>query len=166
MNHNNILSTIVSAQGDEYYTLPDVAKQICDNIIDIPELKVWLPFNDLKNGVWDKALRDKNFHTVITSGDFFDQEKPDGVQAIISNPPFSRKKEILDRIKDMKIKFVLILPFTWLNDTIPMEYGHQIMLFRRRMHFEKPGGGRNKPRCNCFVLSNGLLKTDFSVVWD
>lgn len=165
MKENNIW-TPGSIHGDEYYTLESVARQISERIIDIPHMKVWLPFNDKADGVWDSVLRNKGFDTVCTDGDFFETEIPDGVQAIISNPPFSRKNDVLKRTKELGIRFCYILPFTWLNDSIPMEYGHQIILFRKRMHFNTPENNLNKPRCNCFVLSDGLLKSDLDIVWE
>jgi hypothetical protein len=101
---------------------------------------------------------------IATDGDFFTTEPPQGVQAIISNPPFSRKKEVMDRIKALDLRFVLILPFQWLNDGIPLEYGKQVMFFRQRMYFNTPQGVRNKPKANCFVLSDGLLKGDLTFI--
>ena len=94
---------------------------------------------------------------MCTEGDFFTTEPPEGVQCIISNPPFSLKKEVMNRIKRLNIRFALILPFQWLNDGVPLEYGHQIMFFRQRMHFDTPEGIYNKPRSNCIVLSDGLF---------
>ena len=100
------------------------------------------------------------FDVVATNGDFFNMPVPVGVSAIISNPPFTLKQQVMDRIKHLNLKFALILPFQWLNDGIPLEYGNQIMLFRQRMYFHTPRGVLNKPRANCFVLSNGLLRKD------
>lgn len=147
-----------SVHGDEYYTRQEDAEIIADNLLQVP-LKVWCPFNDT-NSVWREALEDRGFEVVATEGDFFAIEPPEGVQCIISNPPFSRKKEVMDRIKILNIRFALILPFQWLNDGVPLEYGHQVMFFRQRMYFNTPQGVLNKPRANCFVLSDGLLKSD------
>ena len=147
-----------SVRGDEYYTRQEDAEIIADNLLQVP-LKVWCPFNDT-NSVWREALEDRGFEVVTTEGDFFAIEPPEGVQCIISNPPFSLKKEVMDRIKILNIRFALILPFQWLNDGIPLEYGHQVMFFRQRMYFNTPQGVLNKPRANCFVLSDGLLKSD------
>ncbi len=144
--------------GDEYYTKREDAEIIADNIINLP-LRVWCPFND-KESVWVDVLRERGFEVVATDGDFFEIDPPIGTQCIISNPPFSRKKEVLDRIKALGLRFVLILPFQWMNDGVPMEYGHQVMFFRQRMHFNTPTGEANKPRANCFVLSDGLFKNN------
>lgn len=144
-----------SIHGDEYFTRREDSEIIADHILKIP-LKVWLPFNDT-NSVWKHVLTEKGYEVVCTEGDFFTTEPPEGVQCIISNPPFSLKKEVMNRIKRLNIRFALILPFQWLNDGVPLEYGHQIMFFRQRMHFDTPEGIYNKPRSNCIVLSDGLF---------
>lgn len=151
-----------SIHGDEYYTRKEDAEIIADHLIRLP-LRVWLPFND-RESVWGGVLRERGFEPVITDGDFFSTEPPEGVQCIISNPPFSLKREVMDRIKELDLRFALILPFQWLNDGIPMEYGKQVMFFRKRMHFNTPSGCLNKPRANCFVLSDGLLDKDLIFV--
>ena len=151
-----------SIHGDEYYTRQVDAEIIADHLIQIP-LKVWLPFNDT-NSVWVSALKERGFDVVATDGDFFTTDPPDGVQCIISNPPFSKKREIMERIKELNLRFALILPFQWLNDGIPLEYGHQVMFFRQRMYFNTPQGCLNKPRANCFVLSDGLLRNDLTFI--
>ena len=151
-----------SIHGDEYFTRKEDAEIIADHIIKLP-LKVWLPFND-SDSVWGPVLRSRGFDVVATDGDFFTTPPPEGVQCIISNPPFSLKKEVMNRIKHLNLRFALILPFQWLNDGVPLEYGHQVMFFRQRMHFNTLDGVANKPRANCFVLSDGLLKKDLTFV--
>lgn len=101
---------------------------------------------------------------VVTDGDFFTTDPPDGVEAVISNPPFSRKKEVVKRLDELGLKYALILPFLWLNDGVPFDYANQIMFFRKRMHFTMDGQELNKPRQNCVVLSNGILTHDFIVI--
>lgn len=151
-----------SIHGDEYYTKREDAEIIADHLLKIP-LKVWCPFNDV-NSVWGDVLKARGFDVVATDTDFFTTDPPEGVQCIISNPPFSLKKQIMDRIKGLNLRFCLILPFQWLNDGLPLEYGRQLMLFRKRMHFVTPSGEANKPRANCFVLSDGLLRENIIFV--
>lgn len=151
-----------SIHGDEYYTRREDAEIIADQIIQIP-LKVWCPFNDC-DSVWKEVLSAKGFEVVATDGDFFLTDPPQGCQCIISNPPFSKKREVMERIKQLNLRYALILPFQWLNDGIPLGYGHQVMFFRQRMYFNTPNGCLNKPRANCFVLSDGLLKNDLTFI--
>lgn len=156
-----IMDTTV-LHGDEYYTLREDAEIIADNLVDRP-LRIWCPFRD-SNSVWVDVLQSRGHSVVATDTDFFRTSVPNGVDAIVSNPPFSLKYEILVRIRDIGLHFALILPFLWLNDGVPFDFGNQLMLFRKRMFFNTPIGGKNKPRANCFVLSNGLLKRDFIVI--
>lgn len=144
-----------SIHGDEYYTRREDAEIIADHLIQMP-LRVWLPFNDT-DSAWRYVLAERGFDVVTTDSDFFTTDPPSGVQCIISNPPFSKKRDVMERIKELNLRFALILPFQWLNDGIPLEYGHQVMFFRQRMFFNTPQGCLNKPRANCFVLSDGLL---------
>lgn len=147
-----------SLHGDEYYTKEEDAQIIADHILQIP-LKVWCPFNDT-DSVWPKVLTEHGFEVVTTSGDFFVTDPPEGVQCVISNPPFSRKRDVLNRLKALNLRFALILPFQWLNDGVPFEYGHQVMFFRQRISFNTPEGKMSNPRSNCIVLSDGLLKSN------
>lgn len=151
-----------SIHGDEYYTRHEDAEIIAGHLIRLP-LKVWLPFNDT-DSAWVDALTKRGFDVVATDSDFFTTDPPSGVQCIISNPPFSRKREVMERIKALNLRFALILPFQWLNDGIPLEYGHQVMFFRQRMYFNTPQGCLNKPKSNCFVLSDGLLRNDLTFI--
>ena len=151
-----------SIHGDEYYTRQEDAEIIADNLLSVP-LKVWCPFNDTSS-VWVNVLKERGFDVVTTDTDFFVTDPPQGVQCIISNPPFSLKKAVMDRIKELNLRFCLILPFQWLNDGVPLEYGHQVMFFRKRMHFHTPQGCLNKPRANCFVLSDGLLRRNLTFI--
>ena len=151
-----------SIHGDEYYTRREDAEIIAENLLRIP-LKVWCPFNDAKS-VWADVLRERGFDVVTTDTDFFATEPPQGVQCIISNPPFSLKKAVMDRIKELNLRFCLILPFQWLNDGVPLEYGYQVMFFRQRMYFDTPQWVMKNPRANCFVLSDGLLKEKITFI--
>lgn len=157
------LMKLESINGDEYFTLDKDAETIAQHIIK--PLNVWLPFND-RGGAFDRILPQHGHKVIITDTDFFITDPPDGTEAVISNPPFSRKKEVVKRLQELNLKYALIMPFLWLNDGIPFDYAHQLMMWRRRMHFTltKNGPELNRPRQNCVVVSNGLLTHDFIVI--
>lgn len=156
------LFSLNSIHGDEYYTYDYDVEKIAQRLR--PGLTIWCPF-DRDDSQFPKVLRQHGFKVVHTCTDFFTTDPPEGVNAIVSNPPFSRKKEVLQRCRELDMKFALILPILMINDGTPLDYGQQIMLFRKRMHFyHRDNGEKNKPRTNCFVLSNGLLQHDFDIV--
>ena len=153
-----------SLQGDEYFTRDEDAEVIAQHIIR--PMRVWLPFND-KGSAFDRILPKHGHKVICTDGDFFTTDPPEGVEAVISNPPFSRKKEVIKRLDELGLKFAIIAPILWLNDGVPLDYADQLMLFRKRMHFilgEGDGTELNKPRQNCVVISNGILTHDFIVI--
>lgn len=156
------ITDLESIRGDEYFTLDKDAETIAQHIIR--PMTVWLPFND-RGKAFDRVLRDHGHKVICTDGDFFRTDPPAGTQAVISNPPFSRKKEVVLRLEELGLKYALIMPFLWLNDGVPFDYATQLMLFRKRVHFAIGGGVElNKPRTNCVVISNGLLTHDFIVI--
>ena len=152
---------VESIRGDEYFTLEKDAETIAQHIVR--PMTVWLPFNDM-GGAFDIVLPQHGHKVICTDSDFFETDPPEGTQAVISNPPFSRKKEVVARLDALRLKYVLIVPFLWLNDGIPFDSASQMMMFRKRMHFRISGEELNKPRTNCVVISNGLLTHDFIVI--
>lgn len=157
----NGLASLESIHGDEFFTQDKDAETIAQHIIR--PMQVWLPFND-RGGAFDRVLPAHGHKCICTDGDFFVTDPPEGTEAVISNPPFSRKKEVVRRLDELELKYALIMPFLWLNDGIPFDHCNQLMMFRKRMHFTMGGRELNKPRTNCVVLSNGILTHDFIVI--
>lgn len=152
---------VESIRGDEYFTRDIDAETIAQHIIK--PMTVWLPFND-RGGAFDRILPKHGHKVICTDTDFFSTEPPDGVQCVISNPPFSKKKDVVTRLDALGLKFALIMPFLFLNDGVPFDYANQLMMFRKRMFFLIDGKELNKPRQNCVVISNGILTHDFILI--
>ena len=88
---------------DDYMT----PKSAWDNIKHlIPKDKViWGCFyGDGKSGDYLKEL---GFNVIHEEIDFFDNDKGD---IIVTNPPFSQSKVILERLKKLDKPFIIILP--------------------------------------------------------
>ena len=151
-----------SLHGDEYFTRDQDAEIIAQHIVR--PMTVWLPFND-RGGAFERVLPGHGHKVICTDSDFFETDPPEGTQAVISNPPFSRKKEVIKRLDSLGLKFALILPSLWLNDGTPLDYASQIMMFRKRVRFlSKDGTELSRPIQNSVVLSNGILTHDFIVI--
>lgn len=101
----------------------------------------WLPF-DTEESEFVKVLRDEGISFVrshIKDGkDFFNYE-PEHWDALISNPPFTGKRQIFERALSFGKPFALLMSNTWLNDSAPkvlfMKRDLQLLLFRNRIHF-------------------------------
>jgi hypothetical protein len=98
---------------DEYYTPPILVEPI----IQYAKGTIWCPF-DTEDSEFVIQLK-KNGNKVIHSHiwedkDFFEYE-PEQYDMIISNPPFSRKLEVLERLYMLNKPFAMVLGLPILN---------------------------------------------------
>lgn len=129
-------------QTDDEYNTP---KELWENIKEyLPgkDVVVWEAFYG--NGKSGTILSDLGCTVIQSNVDFFGDNKMliDKADMIISNIPFSKKKEILTKLKELDKPFIIIMPastmFTqYLSDTFKNEL--QIIVPKNRMHFEKNG---------------------------
>ena len=132
----------------------------------IPRDKViWEAFYG--DGVSAKHLRELGFrHVVHEPIDFFTSNRGD---IVVSNPPFSKIPEILERLLELDKPFVLIMPASKLNT----QYFRrsflgkriQIVIPRKRIHFVRKNQAK-RTSCNfdCFYYCYKIgLERD--IVW-
>jgi hypothetical protein len=103
-------------EKDEYYTPKILVKPILKYLK--PNSTIWCPF-DTKDSEFVIEL-EKAGHNVIYSHiwlgqDFFKYEPKENYDYIISNPPFTRKKEVLQRLYFLGKPFAMILGLPILN---------------------------------------------------
>jgi len=140
---------------DDYMT----PKSAWENIKQfIPQDKViWEAFyGDGKSG---EDLRELGFDVIHEPIDFFENDLGD---IIVSNPPFSKKKEIYTRLKELDKPFILLSPCNTISTKYVREHFKdsenplQIIIPRRRIQFTKKVDGEIPEnwgdRCNfdCF----------------
>ena len=140
---------------DDYMT----PKYAWENIAHlIPKDKViWEAFyGDGESGAFLQAL---GFEVIHDQDDFFETNKGD---IIVSNPPFSKTKNILTRLVELEKPFILILPSSKINTQyvrtlfINQIDKLQIIIPKKRISFEKQFDGKRpdnwSDNCNfdCF----------------
>ena len=150
------MSTTNLVANDEYYTPPDAWTDIARYIPR--DKKIWEPFNttvDARSLESSEHLRTLGFDVVAVpydpetgANDFFASERGD---IVVSNPPFTRKRDVLKRLRDLGKPFILILPVPTINTGYFREMFLQdehlgIIIPRKRINF------RNKRNAssNCF----------------
>lgn len=112
---NNFRKSIPS-KNDEIYTPPILVKPILKYLK--PKSTVWCPFdtNDSEFVVQLTESGHKVIHTHIWDGqDFFNYEPNVKYDYIISNPPFSRKLDVLERLYKLDKPFAMVLGLPILN---------------------------------------------------
>lgn len=103
-------------EKDEYYTPVILVKAILPYVK--PNSTVWCPFDTEKSEF--VILLKECGHTVIYSHiwmgqDFFEYEPNVDYDYIISNPPFTRKLEVLERLYKLNKPFAMVLGLPILN---------------------------------------------------
>ena len=126
-------------------------KYVWENIKQyIPEDKViWEPFyGDGKSGDY---LTELGFAVVHNDNDFFESDEGD---VIVSNPPFSKTKEIMERLIILDKPFILIMPSAkMVTKAIRENFKDtdnplQIIIPRKRIQFIKNGEDFHEKKCN------------------
>ena len=119
----------------------------------IPNGKVlWEAFYG--NGDSGRYLRELGYQVIHEEIDFFKENRGD---IVVSNPPFSLKKEIIERLVALEKPFMLIMPSSTLNCSYirdNLKDNIQLIVPRRRIQFSKLENGEliNTNKCNfdCF----------------
>ncbi|HBY67879.1 MAG TPA: hypothetical protein DEG69_09045 [Flavobacteriaceae bacterium] len=124
---------------DDYMT----PKSAWENIAHlIPKDKIiWEAFyGDGKSGEY---LTELGFDVIHRPIDFFENDLGD---IIVSNPPFSKSKEIIKRLSELDKPFIIIMPSSKINTSYFRENfknkGLQIIIPRKRIHFTKHIDGK------------------------
>lgn len=146
-------------------------KYVWEDIKDyIPKDKIiWESFyGDGKSG---KYLEELGFNVIHEKIDFFTENKGD---IIVSNPPFSQSKEVLQRLKELGKPFILVLPSSKINTQYTRQLfindKLQIIIPRKRIHFEKlvdgkkPEGWRNACYFDCFYYC-WKMNLEKDIIW-
>lgn len=121
-------------KDDDYMTPKAVWESIQEYL---PKDKViWEAFYG--DGTSGKHLKDLGFNVIHENIDFFLENRGD---LIVSNPPFSRKKEVLHRLRQLGKPFVLVLPAATLGTKMLRELfpDIQVIIPNGRIQFVKDG---------------------------
>lgn len=143
---------------DEYYT-PSYAVNIIIPYIPEGVKKIWCPF-DTESSKYVIELRSMGYEVVAThiddGYDFLNYEPEFTFDAIISNPPFSLKSEILGKCLDYGKPFALLLPFTMFNSISTVRQIHntgiEFLIMDRRISFDG-----QRPNFTCWYVCRGFL---------
>ena len=152
---------------DDYMT-PNSA---WDNIQHlIPKDKViWEAFYG--DGESGKYLTELGFDVIHEPVDFFENDLGD---IIVSNPPFSKSKDVMGRLKELDKPFIVILPSPKIcTSYIRENYKNrelQIIIPRKRIHFnklvdgEQPKNWKNACNFDCFYYCY-KMGFDKDIIW-
>lgn len=161
-----------SINGDEYYTTQKAVNMIIPYILSRGYKTIWCPF-DKEDSKFVMTFEyqgfDVNYGHIETGQDFFEYQEPQG-DIVVSNPPFSKRDDIFQRLYKWDIPFALIMNFNGLFDSkkrmeIFRKYKVEMLVPRGRMKFyHRDKGLLNSPNFQSIYVCNHLL--DEQIVFD
>jgi hypothetical protein len=135
----------------------------------IPKDKIiWEAFyGDGKSGEY---LQELGFNVIHEPVDFFENDLG---EIIVSNPPFSKTKEVMKRLLELDKPFIIILPCSKICTSYFRSWKDkelQIIIPKKRIHFEKhiegkiPDNWRNACNFDCFYYCY-KMNLEKDIIW-
>lgn len=140
-----------TAESDECYT-PIYAVEPLLEFIKKDQV-IWCPFDE----EWSAYVQvfknngNKVINTHLDGGyDFFNYEPSEHYDVIISNPPFSKKDEVLNRLYSLNKPFCILLPTNSLQGkkrgSMFYKHGLELLNFDSRIDFHMSGNFKETSR--------------------
>jgi len=155
------------SKHDDYMT-PKHAWEDIQHLIPRDKV-IWEAFYG--NGDSGRFLTELGFDVIHDDVDFFETNLG---EMIVSNPPFSKSKDVVKRLAELDKPFIMILPCSKINTSYFRENfknkGLQIIIPRKRIHFLKlvdgvvPKDWKNACNFDCFYYCYKIgLERD--IIW-
>lgn len=148
--------------NDEYYTTLKIWESIRDYI---PKNKIiWECFYS-PNSQSANHLRNLGFEVVWKDVDFFTNNYGD---ILVSNLPFSKKKEVLTRLKQLDKPFIMVFPTQSIQTKFFKELFKddkiQIIFPSEKLHYEGAKDSKGASFYTCFICYKINLKKDVILI--
>ena len=143
-----------AAKDDEFYTLYSDVEKIFDIIPNKKDHHFILPFND-GNSSFKNYCEINNLDYTSGNMDYkdYDYNMPNAL--VVSNPPFSKFREIINFYMFYGIKFILVAPQTGLTYSNVFNFWKEWKLnplFLELDWFKRPDG--SKKNVQCYLITN------------
>ena len=138
------LTSDTTASGDEMYTPFYAVAPLVKHLKNSGYKTIWCPFDD-EWSAYVGMFKEEGFNVIRSSlsdgKDFFKYEPDEPYDVIISNPPFSKKDEVLLRLDELGKPFAILLPLNSLQGKSRFDVfknGIQLLSFDQRIGFHTP----------------------------
>lgn len=168
------LTASSNTSSDETLTLAYAVEPIVKHLLKKGYRKILCPFS-LWHSKYVDVLKKNGFEVLFNDGEqnFFDLTKEElsklGVDCIVDNPPFSKKKEILEHLYELEIPFAVLFPQNTLQGkfvtSLYMKHGLEYLGFDGRICFytkSKESGDSDKYIWTHDDLKNVGTSTQFA----
>ena len=143
-----------AAKDDEFYTLYSDVEKIFEIIPNKKDYHFILPFNDI-NSSFKKYCEIHDLEHTSGVEDYKEFNYGIHNALVVSNPPFSKFREIINFYMFYGINFILVAPQTGLTYSNVFNYWKEWKLnplFLKIVWFKRPDG--TKKNVQCFLITN------------
>lgn len=161
----NFSQQIKQSNTDEWYTTEASVKLIIPSLRRCGYKKILCPFDKAESN-FVKVLTEQGFEVsyghIETGQDFFDIQDFSQYDAVVSNPPFSKRQKIFERLFEVNVPFALIINFNGLFDSkarwrLFKENQFELLVPLGRMHFFNDDCVGNSPNFQSIYVCKGML---------
>lgn len=163
---------IKQSNTDEWYTPRDCVELIVPFLVEKNMHKILCPF-DTADSNYVKVLTERGFDVTyghISDGqDFFTIDNLRDYDAVVSNPPFSKRESILERLFTSRVPFAMILNFNGLFDSAKRwklfrDNRFELLIPNGRMHFYNEECVSNSPNFQSVYVCSGITDKQIEFV--
>lgn len=156
---------IKKSNTDEWYTDKNSVKLIMPSLQKNGYKRILCPF-DKPESNFVKVLTEKGFDVtyghIETGQDFFERQDLSEYDAIVSNPPFSKRQAILEKLFSEGVPFAMILNFNGLFDSkarweLFKNNQFELLIPLGRMHFFNEEYDGKSPQFQSVYVCKGML---------
>ena len=166
MTKNHEFASDKKKKKDEYYTKVYAILPLLDYLEK--GKTIWCPF-DTEESNYVKVFRENGFNVIsghIADGKDFFQYEPDNYDYIISNPPYSLRESILERLFKLEKPFAMLINISGLFDSrvrfnLFRNNPFEIMVFNKRVDYIKTEENNSSPPFSSIYLCSRLLPQQF-----
>lgn len=161
----NFSTQIKHSNTDEWYTTEESVRLIIPFLNKGGYKRILCPF-DKSESNFVKVLTDNGFDVtyshIETGTDFFDINNLNDYDAIVSNPPFSKRQAILEKLFAANVPFAMILNFNGLFDSktrwnLFKNNTFELLVPLGRMHFFNENCEGNSPNFQSVYVCKNML---------
>lgn len=160
------LDKVANSHNDEFYT-PLYAIKPIEKYLSPPPQKIWCPFDTI-DSLFVKEFSNRGYKVISThinnGEDFFNISVPE-CDYIISNPPYSCKGEVLERLFEINKPFAMLVGVVGLFESqfrfnLFKNNDFEIMYFNKRVSYFKDYSDKkpslNPPFSSVYICHNIL----------
>ena len=174
MGATNFSLAIKHSNTDEWYTPAEAVELILPYLKRREYNKILCPF-DKEQSQFVRVLMATGFEVtyghIETGQDFFDIDNLQNYDAIVSNPPFSKRQKILERLFDSGVPFAMIMNFNGLFDSksrwkLFKNNRFELLVPCGRIHFFNENGEANSLNFQSIYVCKGMSDKQIEFIED